>query len=151
MRDRQSQHARRFRVSICGTSAAAVLLAAVATGAFASAAGAGIDPRHTVMGARANVTDAGRSVRVTGEVRCTGCARFTLAVTVSQRGGGLAQGGVRCVCHTPTEAWVVHARTRQASKLHAGPARVCTWVLAEGAEGDPIDAHQWCRNVTLRV
>jgi hypothetical protein len=150
MRARRSQPAQWRIVSLRGLSAA-VLFAAVMSGVLASSARALVDPRHTLMSPSAKVTDAGRTVRVSGEVRCAGCARFTLAVTVSQRGGGLALGGVRCVCHTATEAWIVRARTRQASKLHAGPARVCAWVLAEGAERDPIDAYQWCRNVTLRV
>lgn len=128
------------------------VLVTASTGLVAgSAAADAIDPAQTTMSPQAKVTNGGRSVSVSGQVHCVTCARFTLAVTVSQRGGGLAQGGVRCVCRIATERWIVTAKSRQASKLRAGPARVCTWVLAEGAEGDPIDAYQWCRNVTLRV
>jgi hypothetical protein len=56
---------------------------------------------------------------------------------------------VRCVCRATTEKWTIKARVRGPVKLHAGAAQVCAWVIARGAAGKPIDAYQWCRNVTL--
>ena len=108
-----------------------------------------IDPLHSTIHAKAKVLDAGRLVRVTGEVRCETCTRITVAVTVSQRSGALAQAGVRCVCRAATEGWIVNAKVRQATRLRAGRARVCTWVIGQGAGGKAIDAYQWCSDVTL--
>ena len=88
-------------------------------------------------------------MRVTGQVRCATCTRITLAVTVSQRSGALAQGGVRCKCRSATELWTVNAKVRQATSLRAGRARICTWVIGQGAGGKAIDAYQWCSDVTL--
>jgi hypothetical protein len=133
-----------------GRRVAILIALAASTGAFAATAKANaVDPRHTVIDSRAKLTHSGRMVRVTGQVRCGACARLVLAVTVSQRGGGLAQGGVRCVCQSATERWIVNARVRQATKLQSGRARICTWVIAQGADAKPLDAYQWCRDVTL--
>jgi len=116
---------------------------------MSSAAGGAVDPSRTVVSPTAKLAEAGRVVRVAGQVRCATCTRLTLAVTVSQRSGAVAQGGVRCVCSATTEKWTIRARVRGPVKLHAGAAQVCAWVIARGAAGKPIDAYQWCRSVTL--
>ena len=128
--------------------ASLVALASLTLLASTAAAGA-VDPAGTVIKLSAKLTKGGRMVHVTGQVTCASCTRLTLAVTVSQRTGALAQGGARCVCRAATERWAVTATVRQDVKLRAGPARVCTWVVAHGANGKPIDAYQWCRSVTL--
>ena len=128
------------------------MLAALAasTGLAAPAVMAGaVDPRHSAINGQAKLMDGGRIVRVTGQVRCPTCTRITLGVTVSQRTGGLAQGGVRCVCRSATERWIVNAKVRQTTRLRAGRARICTWVIGQGASGKAIDAYQWCGDVTL--
>jgi hypothetical protein len=128
----------------------AALIALTAAGAIAATALANaVDPAHTAIDPTAKLMDAGRMVRVTGHVTCATCTRMTLAVTVSQRSGGLAQGGVRCVCRSVSERWLVTARVRQATKLRSGRARICTWVVAQGADAKALDAYQWCRDVTL--
>lgn len=135
--------------ALCRRGALLIALAA-STGLVASAALAGaVDPRRSAINATAKLSDGGRLVHVTGRVRCARCTRITLAVTVSQRNGALAQGGVRCVCRSATERWIVNAKVRQATTLRAGRARVCTWVIGQGAGGKAIDAYQWCRDVTL--
>ena len=129
---------------------ATLLALALSLTLLASSADAGgVDPARTVIKPTAKLVGGGRMVRVTGQVTCASCARLTLAVTVSQRTGALAQGGARCACHGATEHWAVTATVRQTVKLRAGPARICTWVIAHGASGKPIDAYQWCRSVTL--
>ena len=133
-----------------GRGIATLIALAASTSLIAAAASAdAVDPLHTVINPRAKLADSGRMVRVTGQVRCATCSRIVLAVTVSQRSGGLAQGGVRCVCRAATERWLVTARVRQATKLRSGRARICTWVIGQNADRKPIDAFQWCRNVTL--
>jgi hypothetical protein len=133
-----------------GRRVAALIALTASTGVIAATARANaVDPRHTVISPTAKLAHAGRMVRVTGQVRCATCTRITLVVTVSQRSGGLAQGGVRCVCRSATERWIVNARVRQATKLQSGRARICTWVIAQGADGKALDAYQWCRDVTL--
>ena len=130
---------------------AGILVAlAVSLGLVAPAVMAGaVDPRHSAIDGKAKLMDAGRLVRVTGQVRCATCTHLTLAVTVSQRSGALAQGGVRCKCRADTERWIVTAKVRQATTLRAGRATICTWVIGQGAGGKAIDAYQWCRGVTL--
>ena len=125
-----------------------VLALAPLAGAEAAAARP-IDPGGTAIAARAELTAGGRAVRVVGRVRCVTCSRLAIAVTVSQRNGALAQGGARCRCTTPAQRWRVEARTRGATRLRAGPARICTWIVADGAQRRPVDAYQWCRDVTL--
>jgi hypothetical protein len=128
----------------------AALTTMAATGLIAATAWANaVDPAHTAINPTAKLTDSGRMVRVTGQVTCATCTRLTLAVTVSQRSGGLAQGGVRCVCRSATERWIVTARVREATILRSGRARICTWVVAQGADAKAVDAYQWCRDVIL--
>lgn len=115
----------------------------------ATVTAAAIDPLRTTIAATAKRSDAGRTLRVTGQVRCASCTRLAIAVTVSQRSGALAQGGVRCVCRAASERWTIVARVRDGVELRAGRARICTWIVARGSQGTPIDAHQWCRDVTL--
>jgi hypothetical protein len=137
-------------VSVVVRRAAALVALAVSAGLASSApAGAAVDPVRTITNPSAKLGDAGRTVRVTGQVTCAACTRLTLAVTISQRSGALAQGGVRCVCRATTERWTITARIRETARLHAGRARICTWVMARGAKDRPIDAYQWCRDVTL--
>jgi hypothetical protein len=137
-------------VNVRGRLVAALIALSAATGVIAASATAdAVDPLHTAINPMAKLTHAGRMVRVTGHVTCATCTRITLAVTVSQRNGGLAQGGVRCVCRSATERWIVTARVRQVTKLQSGRARICTWVIAQGADAQALDAYQWCRDVTL--
>jgi hypothetical protein len=123
----------------------ASLAASAATPALAA-----VDPGGTLVRPVAKLASDGRSARLTGQVTCATCRRLTLAVTISQRSGALAQGGVRCRCRSVTESWTIDARVRAGSgTLHAGRAKVCAWVVGQGATGKPVDAYQWCRVVRL--
>ena len=109
-----------------------------------------VDPPRTLVHRVARLAADGRSARISGRVTCATCARLTLAVTISQRSGALAQGGVRCRCRAATENWTIEARVRADSgALHAGRAQVCAWVIGHAASGKPVDAFQWCRLVRL--
>ena len=90
-------------------------------------------------------------VHLDGVVTCATCRRFTLGATVSQRtSGAVGQGGVRCVCRSAREHWLLTARAREATRFKPGAARVCVWIIARGSGGEAIDAAQWCESVTLR-
>ena len=109
-----------------------------------------VDPSQTLVRPVAKLGGDGRAVRITGQVVCASCTRITLAVTVSQRSGALAQGGLRCLCRAGTEKWTITAHVRTAGVvLHAGRARICAWVIAFGPRAKPIDAYQWCRVARL--
>jgi hypothetical protein len=131
---------------------AAVLVApALALAGTGTAVGRAIDPARSTVGDSARLSASANAVQLNGVVRCTGCRRFTLGVTVSQAGSGaVAQGGVRCTCRGASERWAALARTREGTKFRPGPARVCVWVIARGGEGTAIDAEQWCERLTLR-
>ncbi|MDX6535775.1 MAG: hypothetical protein QOD37_116 [Gaiellales bacterium] len=127
----------------------AVVGLALALGASAPAGAS--DPAHAHIAGSATLNARASAVLVTGVVTCTGCRRFTLGATVSQRSSGaVAQGGVRCVCHGSRERWLVTARAREATRFQPGRARVCVWLIARGSAEAAIDANQWCENVSLR-
>jgi hypothetical protein len=126
--------------------ATALVLAVTATAMASAPAIGAVDPSQTLIRPVAKLGRDGRTVRITGQVVCATCTRVTLAVTVSQRSGALAQGGLRCLCRAATETWTITARVRTAGAvLHAGHARICAWVIAFGPRAKPIDAYQWCR------
>ena len=132
-------------------TATGALVALCALASPAAAWAGAIDPSRSAIGDSARLSAGGRTVRVEGVVRCTGCSRFTLGATVSQgASGAVAQGGVRCICHGRTERWFATARAREATRFQPGPARICVWILARGSGGDAIDAAQWCERATLR-
>jgi hypothetical protein len=124
----------------------AVLVASLDGSASASA----IDPAASQVAASARLGANGATVRLTGVVRCSGCRTFTLGATVTQpASGAVGQGGVRCVCRSSSERWLLTARAREATRFRAGSARVCVWVLARGPANRAIDARQWCETVML--
>jgi hypothetical protein len=128
----------------------ALAVAAAASLAGSTRAVGAVDPARTLVRPVAKLGGDGRTVRIMGQVTCATCTRLTLAVTISQRSGALAQGGLRCLCEAATEKWTITARVRTASTaLHAGRAQICAWVIAYGAKGKPIDAYQWCRVARL--
>ena len=126
----------------------AMLVLSLAIGPSVAAAGA-IGASSTVADP-ARLAAGGRALQVRGVVRCSACSGFTLGATVSQRGSGaIAQGGVRCTCHSAAEHWVLTARAREGTRFRPGAARVCVWVTARSQGGEAIDARQWCESVTL--
>ena len=136
------------RRSILAAIAASGALALVLT---ATATATAIRPAASAIARSAELGAGGRIVHLRGTVRCEACTRFTLGATVSQgKTGAVGQGGVRCVCTSRDEHWIVTARTREATRFRAGGARVCVWIIARGAGDTAIDARQWCEDVTLR-
>jgi hypothetical protein len=123
------------------------LLAVLVGAAEASAA---IDARGTRIDATASHAPGTNRIEVRGQVTCSDCVRFTLGLTITQRGtGALAQGGVRCRCEGPTTRWVLRARILDGTPFELGRARVCAWVVTRSASGAATDAHQFCRAVTI--
>lgn len=117
----------------------------------ATATATSIRPAASTIERSAELSAGGRIVHLRGTVRCQACTRFTLGATVSQgKSGAVGQGGVRCVCTSADERWLVTARARETTRFRAGGARVCVWIIARGARGAAIDARQWCGDVTLR-
>jgi hypothetical protein len=138
---------RRCALRVASLAAAVAAFAVIAPPATATA----IDPLHTKIDATARLDGTRKVVRVTGQVRCARCDRFTLVATVSQRStGALAVGGLRCLCRSDTERWSLKARVGEPpSRFVAGVGRICAWVVARNARGKPIDAFQWCRDIKL--
>jgi hypothetical protein len=132
---------------VTAVAVAASLALVLAGSAFAGA----IDPARSTIGNSARLNASATAVHLDGVVYCATCLRFTLGATVSQSGSGaVGQGGVRCVCRSAREHWLLTARTREATRFKPGAARVCVWIIARGSRGKAIDAEQWCENVTLR-
>lgn len=135
---------------LCLAAAPAAATVAVALGSPSDSAQAGIRPAGTHIAGTATLNASGTAIRLRGQVQCTGCTRFTLGVTVTQRrSGALGQGGVRCRCRSATTGWAVTTRLRGTVPFAPRRAIACGWVIAYGTSRTPIDAYQWCDTVTL--
>ncbi len=104
--------------------------------------------RNTID-AVAILTDAGRSVIVTGPITCTPGERVFLGVTVTQRStGALAEGRGVITCTGEALQWEIDAPLRGRAAFVDGPA-IAVAVARSTDHGITTDAHQWLVEVTL--